>query len=570
MKKITMLIVGMFLVAFVVNDVSARNWHHKNWHHKNRYYRYPTEAVPGAPVIGCMELLGFNYPGTEITEVTFDDSGDMLDHCIVRGSMNRRTGLGFPPITPAEVTYAIGFEMRLPTAWSGRYFYQANGGIDGSVVPAYGNISGGGPSALEMGFAVISSDAGHGPGPWFGMDPQARIDYGYNAVAELTPMAKRLIKTYYGKFPDKSYFAGCSNGGRHTMVAASRYADEYDGFFAGDPGFNLPKAAVAQLWGAQQYATISAYVNGRPDISTSFSTEDQALVSDAILAACDEIDGVEDGMVSDPLACQALFNINRDVPTCEDPGAEGCLTYGQKSVLARIHAGAMNSNGDPLYTNFLWDPGIISGNWRQWEFIASTSLDPGAVGLIFSVPPDPNCIFGGLDWVLNWNGTGFDVDRDAPKIYATDDTYTEAGMSFMTPPDLFMKQLQAKGGKLIVFHGTADAVFAVADTVNWYEALSAHYKSQTKDFARLFLIPGMAHCSGGPALDQFDLFNALVDWVERGIKPDSVTAWVNPGNSEVPSDWSQDRTRPLCAYPAVPVYKGGDKEDASSFECIYQ
>jgi hypothetical protein len=564
MKKITTFIVCMFLVAIVVNDVSA-----KNKHHENKHYRHPTEAVPGVPVIGCAELMDFNYPGTVITGVTFDEGDGMPAHCIVRGYMNQRTGLGFPPITPAEVTYAIGFEMRLPTAWSGRYFYQANGGIDGSVVPAYGNIYGGG-SALEMGFAVISSDAGHGPGPFFGMDPQARIDYGYNAVAELTPMAKRLIKTYYGKFPDKSYFAGCSNGGRHTMVAASRYANEYDGFFAGDPGFNLPQAAVAQLWGAQQYATISAYVNKRPDISTSFSPEDQALVSDAILAACDEIDGVEDGMVSNPLACQALFNINRDVPTCEDPNDTGCLTYAQKSVLARIHAGAMNSNGDPLYTNFLWDPGIISDNWRFWEFTASTSLDPGAVGLIFSVPPDPNCIFLGLDWVLNWNATGFDVDRDAPKIYATDDTYTEAGMSFMTPPDPFMKQLHAKGGKLIVFHGTADAVFAVADTVNWYEALSAHYKRQTKDFVRLFLIPGMAHCSGGPACDQFELFQALVDWVERGIEPDSVTATVNPDNPEVPSDWNPERTRPLCAYPAVPVYHGGNIENASSFKCEYQ
>lgn len=561
MKKITTFIVCMFLLAIAVNDVSAKNSHYK--HHK--HHKHPTEAVPGKPVIDCEDLVNFSYPGTVITESFPDDGDDMPAHCVVKGYMNERTGIGF--FSP-EASYAIGFEMRLPTEWNRRYFYQANGGIDGSVVPAYGNLSGGG-SALEMGFAVISSDAGHGPGPFFGMDPQARIDYGYNAVAELTPMAKRLIKTYYGKFPDKSYFAGCSNGGRHTMVAASRYADEYDGFFAGSPGFNLPQAAVSQLWGAQQYATISEYAGGRPDISTSFSPEDQALVSEAILAVCDEqCDGVEDGMVGDPLGCQELFNINRDVPTCENPGGEGCLTYGQKSVLARIHAGAMNSYGDPIYTNFLWDPGIISGNWRFWEFTASKSLDPGAVGLIFSVPPDPGCIFGGYDWVLNWNGTGFDVDRDAPKIYATDDTYTEASMSFMTPPDLLMRQLHAKGGKLIVFHGTSDAVFSSVDTINWYKALSARYKRHTKDFARLFIIPGMAHCSGGPSCDQFELFQALVDWVERGIEPDSVVATVNPGNSEVPSDWSPDRTRPLCAYPAVPVYQGGDIEDASSFSCV--
>lgn len=557
MKKIAFFIVCMILMAFVVNNAGA----------KNRHFRPPNVAVPGTPLIEYEELFDFSYPNTVIIEVTFEDEDDAMPaHCIVKGFMNERTGLGF---WSEQASYAIGFEMRLPTDWNGRFFYQANGGIDGVVVPAYGDLSGGG-SALEMGFAVISSDAGHGPGPFFGMDPQARLDYGYNAVAELTPMAKRLIKTYYGKFPDKSYFAGCSNGGRHTMVAASRYADEYDGFFAGSPGFNLPQAAVAQLWGAQQYATISDYDNGRPVISSSFSPEDQALVSDAILEACDEIDGVADGMVSDPIACQSVFNIHRDVPTCENPDEEGCLTYGQKSVLARIHAGAMNSYGDLLYTNFLWDPGIRSNNWRFWEFTASTSLDPGAVGLIFSVPPDPNCIFGGLDWVLNWNGNGFDVDRDAPKIYATDDTYAESSMSFMTPPDLLMKQLHAKGGKLIVFHGTADAVFSAADTIDWYEALRAHYKSHTKDFVRLFLIPGMAHCRGGPACDRFSLFNALVDWVERGIEPDSVVATVNPDNPEIPSEWSLDRTRPLCAYPAVPVYLGGDLEDASSFICESQ
>lgn len=565
MKKIAMFVVCMFLLAFAVNDVSAKSNQSQKMHHKR-----PTAAVPGAPVIGYEDLMHFSYPNTVISEVTFANAvGGMPAHCVVKGFMNERTGPGFPPITPAEMRYAIGFEMRLPTAWNGRFFYQANGGIDGAVVPAYGNIPGGG-SALEMGCAVISSDAGHGPGPFFGMDPQARIDYGYNAVAELTPMAKRLIMTYYGKFPDKSYFAGCSNGGRHTMVAASRYADEYDGFFAASPGFNLPQAAVAQLWGAQQYATISDYVNGRPNISTSFSAGDQGLVSNAILAACDNYDGVADGMVSDPLACQDLFNISRDVPTCEESGEEGCLTYAQKSVLARIHAGAMDSHGNPIYTKFLWDPGIVSGNWQFWEYTASMSLDPGAVGLIFSVPPDPNCIFGGLDWVLNWNGTGFDVDRDAPKIYAADDTYAEPSMSFMTPPDLLMKQLHARGGKLIVSHGTADAVFSAMDTVNWYNDLNAHYKRRTKDFVRLFIIPGMAHCSGGPACDQFELFQALVDWVELGIEPDSVVATVNPANPEVPSTWSEERTRPLCAYPAVPVYQGGGVEEASSFACESQ
>ncbi len=585
MKKITMFIVSMFLLTIVINDVSA----------KKRPHRQPTAAVPGAPVIECEDLKGiFSYPGTEITEVTLAPEGSidipgigpMPEHCIVKGKMNERTS----PIDGK--TYAIGFEMRLPTDWNGRYFYQGNGGVDGFVAPAYGNILGGGPTSngLLKGFAVISSDAGHPTrSADFGVDPQARLDYGYNAVAELTPMAKRLIKTYYGKRPDTSFIVGSSNGGRHVMVAASRYADEYDGFLAGSPGFNLPQAAVAQLWGVQQYATISDYGSGdgfcgprvppvpedRPDIKTSFSAEDTALVSEKILEKCDLIDGVADDWVGDPLACQELFNISLDIPTCESPDDTGCLAYGQKSVLARVHAGAMNSLGEALYTNFIWDPGIMSSAWRTWKFCNSTSdRDPVAVGYIFTTPPHYPIVLEEyetslLDYALNWNGTGFDVDRDAPKIYDTDDTYTESAMSFMTPPDPLMKQLRAKKGKLIVVHGSADPVFSVADTVNWYDALWARYKKHTNKFARLFIVPGMSHSRGGPACDQYDLVDALVNWVEQGIEPDAITAKARPDNSEVPASWDPDRTRPLCAYPAVPRYNGyGDTESASSFSCV--
>ena len=586
MKKYALFIICMLLVSVAVNDVSAKRYWQK-WHHGHHRV-----AVGGPPVIDCtLQSLEevFSYTDTEITGVEVIEEGqecdnrgnctDVPDHCKVTGFMNERIG----PVDGKR--YAIGFETRLPTEWNGRFFYQANGGVDGFVAPAYGNILGGGPTSngLLKGFAVISSDAGHPErNAKFGLDPHARIDYGYNAVAELTPMAKRLIKAYYGKRPDTSYRVGTSNGGRHAMVAASRYSDQYDGFLAGAPGFNLPKAAVAQLWGVQQYATISDYGSGdpfcgrrvplvpgdRPDIKTSFSAEDTALVSDAILERCDALDGADDDWVGDPLACQEEFNINEDIPTCESPGDTDCLTYGQKSVLARVHAGAMNSMGDALYTDFLWDPGIMASAWRTWKFCNSTSdRDPVAVGYIFTTPPQyPLDGTTDLEYALNWNGTGFDVDRDAPKIYATDDIYTESAMSFMTPPDPLMKRLRARKGKLMVFHGAADPVFSVADTVDWYENLIARYKIHTKKFARLFIVPGMSHSRGGPACDQFDLVDALVDWVEKGKKPDAITATARPDNSEAP--WP-GRTRPLCAYPAVPMYKGtGDVEDASNFSCI--
>lgn len=581
MKKYVLFLVCLFLFVANVGEVNAKN---------------PSAAVGGNPVTVCTSLTAaFNYPSTTLTSVTLALAGSVVvsgiglmpEHCIVKGKMDER-------VSPVDgKTYAIAFEMRLPTDWNGRFFYQGNGGTDGSVVTAFGNILGGGPTSngLLKGFAVISSDAGHSnvpgdplAGAQFGIDPQARLDYGYNAVAQLTPMAKNLIETYYGKLPDKSYIVGSSNGGRHAMVAASRYAKLYDGFLAGAPGFNLPKAAVAQLWGVQQYAPISDMgANGRPNISTSFTAKDTALVSDSILAACDALDGVVDKMVSDPLACQSVFDLD-NVPECEgtEPHDGSCLSRRQKDVLANVHEGARNSQGQALYTNFIWDPGIRSSGWRTWKFVNSTTnRDPVAVGFIFTTPPQDPTILNGtgttlLDYALNWPGAGagFDVDADAPKIYATNATYTESAMSFMTPPDLDMKQLWAKGGKLIVVHGAADPVFSVTDTVNWYEAFSARYKKRTTDFARLFIVPGMSHSSGGPACDQFDLVDALVKWVEEGIAPDAITAkargtGANVVNSEVPATWAPNRTRPLCTYPSVPIYNGsGNVELAASFSCV--
>ncbi len=539
-------------------------------------------AKQGTTGIACTDLqAAFSYPNTTLTSVTPQAAGpvtsggivyNLPDHCVVKGKMNQRVG----PID--NRAYAIGFEMRLPTSWNGRFLYQANGGIDGSVVPAYGIDLGGGPvsTGLIRGFAVISSDAGHtSDGGQFGIDPQARLDYGYNAVAQLTPMAKSLIKTYYGKKPDKSYLYGCSNGGRHAMVAASRYADQYDGILAGNPGFNLPKAAVSQIWGAQQYYTLTA---PSTNIGSSFTPAEFALVGDAILAKCDALDGLVDNMVTNQFACQTVFNLNEDVPTCSGARDSTCLTAAQKAVLADIMAGAKNSAGEPLYTNFLWDPGIKGSNWSFWEFFASTFLDPGAVAFIFTTPPDyppqTPAAFNGTTYTLNLGGIGFITDVDAPKIFATSGPYTESSMSFMTPPDLTMSGLFDHKSKLLVFHGTADAVFAVADTIKWYEDFQDTWGGRAKTAARLFLVPQMNHCGGGPSCDQFDMLDALLKWVENGRVPNSIVAkargaGANAVNTEVPATWAPDRTRLLCAYPKVAKYIGkGSIEDAASFRCV--
>jgi hypothetical protein len=554
-KKYLVFLVCMLLFVAIVGEVNAKK--------------------TGPTGTGCADLqAAFSYPLTTLTSVAPQAAGEvtvsgikynMPDHCVVTGKMNERTGID-------GKTYAIGFEMRLPTNWNGRFLYQANGGIDGSVVKAYGTDLGGGPKSngLIRGFAVISSDAGHqSPAPFFGIDPQARIDYGYNAVAQLTPMAKSMIKTYYGKKPYKSYFYGCSNGGRHAMVAASRYADQYDGILAGNPGFNLPQAAVSQLWGAQQYYTLTT---PSTNIGSSFTQQEFSLVGDAILAKCDSLDGLVDNMVTNPLACQTVFDLSSDVKTCSGARDGTCLTAAQKAVLADIMTGGSNSAG-PLYTNFFWDVGIKGANWASWDFIQSMSRDTGAVAFIFGTPPENPVGFNDQVYALNLLNAGFDPNVDAPKIFDTFGPYTESSMSFMTPPDLTMSGLFKHKSKLLVFHGVADAVFSSADTIKWYDDFLDTWRGRAHNTARLFLVPQMNHCSGGPSCDQFDMLDALVKWVENGRVPNSIVAkargvGANLVNTEVPSTWAPDRTRLLCPYPKLAKYIGGPIEDAASFRCV--
>jgi hypothetical protein len=488
-------------------------------------------------------------------------------HCLVQGRMNERVG----PID--GVPYAIGFEMRLPLEWNGRFFYQANGGLDGVIQPALGGIGGGGPrsSALQMGFAVISSDAGHAGslGARFGMDPQARLDYGYNAVAVLTPMAKNLIAKAYGRGPDRSYFGGCSNGGRHAMVAAARWAGDYDGILAGDPGFNLPKAAVAQLYGAQQYAKVASATtaSGAPDLQSAFTPAELKLVADGVLAKCDALDGAADGIVSDSQSCQARFHLATDVPTCVGERDGRCLSAQQKTALVNVFAGARNSAGSALYSSFPFDAGISGSNWRDWKFASPPTRDAGAVGFVFATPPMSDRAQG-LPFAL-----GFDMDRDAPSITATAGPYGQSAMAFMTLPDADrLSALRQRGDRMIVYHGTSDPVFSSNDTAAWYARLDAANDGDAASFVRYFPVPGMNHCAGGPATDQFDMLSPLVAWVEQGVPPDSVIAnargaGASSVNPEVPVTWSPDRSRPLCAYPKVARYVGGDIERAASFAC---
>ncbi len=550
----------------------------------------PAQPVAMAPSVPCNLLQAtFSQPGTRLTAAESVPAGltvsgmaqayPMPAHCKVTGSMNERTGTDGKP-------YATGFEMRLPAQWNGRFLLQANGGNDGVVQPAFGNVvsSGATTNALMQGFAVLSSDAGHamerGPevglvgGNLFGMDPQARLDYGYQANGQLAPMAKRLIAGYYGQSPQRSYMMGCSNGGRHAMVAASRYADQFDGVLAGNPGFNLPKAAVQHAWDIQAFSAVN------PDIKAAFPPADMKLVADKVLEKCDALDGVVDGMVGNLPACQKAFDLK--ALQCTGAKTGDCLSAPQVTALTKVFAGPVNSKGEKLYSDWPWDAGVGAsqigfGSWRAWKLqgpIAGLpiigALGAGSVAYVFSTPPRP---VAGNPPALIRSLLDYNFDTDAPKIFATDAKYAESAMQFMTPPDAAMlTSFKSRGNRMIVYHGNSDPVFSVNDTINWYEALNRNHAGKAADFARLFTIPGLNHCQGGPATEQFDALTALVNWVEKGQAPEKILATARPGvNPDVPAGWQSNgvpRSRPLCPWPRQALYNGsGDVNDAASFSC---
>lgn len=534
-----------------------------------------TTATPAVLGGSCDSLLSrlSQLPSTKITSASLVAEGELRAgnkpipaHCLVKGSVNDR--LGEPDQTP----YAMGFEMRLPLNWNGRFWYQANGGIDGSVEPARGEFGGGAlTGALAQGFVVISSDAGHDNkktrGPGFGFDPQARLDYGYNTVGTLAPIAKDAIRLAYGKGPDRSYIGGCSNGGRHTLVAAARFPEMFDGYLAGAPGYNLPLAAIASIFGAQQYATVAT---NPKDLSTAFTRPERQTVVNAVLAKCDALDGARDGMIQDTGACQAKFDFMADVPTCAAERTGNCLSTAQKKAIAPIFSGAVTRDGKPFYASFPIDAGLAGDGVANWEFTAPIQRDASAVAFIWAVPPQAAKGFDDARFAL-----GTPVDQMLAMVNTKDATFKQSGMEFMTPPNAGdTSKVNARGGKILVFHGVSDSIFSVNDTESWLKSVQKNSGGDASNHARLFRVPGMDHCRGGAATDQFDPVTPLVKWVEQGIAPERIVASArskgNPGgeNKDIPADWLATRTRPLCAYPTVATYGGtGSLEDEASFKC---
>jgi hypothetical protein len=504
-------------------------------------------------------------------------------HCEVVGVMQERTGID-------GQHYAIRFHLRLPQKWNQRFFFQGGGGSNGNLGDALGMTGiGSNATALEQGYAVVSQDSGHdnavntieeyGGACAFGFDPQARADYGGTSLKPVAEAAKAAIRAFYGRGPEKSYFYGCSKGGQEGMMLAQRYPELFDGIVAGAPGFSLPRAAVAELWDLQAFADVANDKIADPAdpkrLRESFSDAELNLVHDAVIDACDADDGLRDGITANFKDCAwSSVAAKLNAVECTSTNQSACLKPAQIAALARVFAGVHDSKGRLLYSDWPLDAGIGSLGWRIWKIgtadgtVPSLNLALGvpATASIFTTPPTPlTAPVAATDTSMRAEfkfALQFNFDKDAEKIYATDNKFIRSAWQDIGARSPDISAFKERGGKMIVPHGASDPVFSINDTLAWYREVDELNHGKASEFIRVFPVPGMAHCGGGPSTDEFDALTALVNWVEKGETPDRIIA--KAGSL---SPWP-GRTRPLCPYPKIAKYTGtGSIEDAANFYC---
>ena len=547
---------------------------------------------PAGACLSLANLTNFPVTPTQITSVQFNPAGTVSangvplpDHCQIDGIINKRTGIdGYP--------YGDSFEVRLPTPgdWNGRFMFQGGGGTEGSVPPATGTAGTLSPT-LAHGWAVASQDGGHEnselpvPNQFF-LDPQAVVDHAYRSIDVTTQTAKYLIKVYYGDGPRRSYWVGCSTGGRQGMVMSQNFPDYFDGIVAGDPVYDLEAISLSEDWGVQQIYDITPQPvqrlsNGSPILYPAFPVSDQQLFTKAILQACDGLDGTVDGVIDNLPAClekfdpaSYIFSDTHQRLQCTGPKTASCLSKPQIEAVEDINEGPRSSRGqtikapagavahdhvDNTVFGYQYDGGFMAPTGIPSRKIGTPTTTPGdyALGLgqlpyIWIQPPDPS-----------FDPLAFNFNSDLNKLN-TD----SALVTYSTSLDI--KKFTRRGGKIIWYHGLSDPGPPVIGTIRYYNEMAQQNGGlgDAQKFSRLYLVPNMGHCSGGPATDRFDLLSPLVAWVEHGYEPDEIIA-SGTNFTSLPTT----RSRPLCPYPEEARYigpppPGGDLGDAANYQCI--
>ncbi len=426
----------------------------------------------------------------------------------------------------------IGFELWLPQLrWNGRFMQTGNGAAAGSIV--YSSLAG----ALARGYAVANTDTGHhgagGDFSWAAAHPQRLRDYAFRAVHELTVTGKAITAAAYRRAPAKSYWTGCSTGGRQGLKEAQRYPGDYDAVIAGAPANN---------W--EPLMGFSMLIQRNLGVPNGLGLDKLSVLHEAALAACDAQDGVEDRVIGDPRRC----GFDPSSLQCRNGNTAQCLTASEVSAAERIYRGVVSKSGATLM------PGSGPASELQWAFYASPQFALGTSFFRYAVAHDPN-----------WDPASLDVEAAVANAQRID------GGEFMAmDPDL--RRFIAHGGRLIIYHGTTDGVIPFGNSVNYYQSLVARLGDEAVEKSvRLYVVPGMNHCGGGEGASVIDWLTALESWAELGQAPGALHGTHPPfvmGPPGTPPTPSKPFARPICAYPLVAKYRGsGDPDVAASFSC---
>ena len=418
----------------------------------------------------------------------------------------------------------IKIEVWMPAGanWNAKLQAVGNGAWAGTI--SYPAMA----TALADGYATASTDTGHtggNPANFIPGHPEKVIDFAYRAVHEMALAAKAIIAANFGRMPAKSYFNGCSTGGRQALTEAQRYAGDFDGIIAGAAANYVTHLQGAQVWTA-------TLVNKNPDAKIPQSKF--AMIKDAAIAACDAIDGVRDGVIENPVKC----TFDPRTLLCRGADQPNCLTAPQVEAARRTYEGPKDSRGRSLF------PGVEPGSETGWNTLS------GARAMALADETYKFLVYKDA----NWDYLTFDAERD---MALADRTIAET----MNATDPNLKPFFDRGGKLLIYHGWADPGIAPRNSVNYYESVIEKLGPSATSSMRLFMVPGMGHCGGGDGTATFSMIKALNEWVEGGPAPARIEA------SRV-RNGQTDRTRPLCAYPQTAQYDRIGSIDASaSFAC---
>ena len=445
----------------------------------------------------------------------------------------------------ARVAPEVNFELWMPANWNNKLMAVGNGGLAGDI--SFSAMV----APLKRGYATSSTDTGHissttNNGSW-ALGRYGRIvDFADRAIHVMAQADRTLLRAFYTSTLTHAYFNGCSQGGHTALIEAQRYPEDFDGIIAGDPANN---------W-TRHYAGGHLWTGLAMDGDGFMPPEKVQLLGNAVNAQCDALDGVKDGVLNEPRRC----HFQPETLLCAGKDAPGCLTAAQVTAVNKIWGGLRDEHGDLIYPGIVPGGEVGTGGWTNWITGTgpgkSAHLNLGIPFFRYMVFDDPNWDYHNFRLAAK---DGFDSDIDF--------TDNKLGALFnATSPDL--SAFRARGGKLIQYHGWSDPDITPLNSIDYYESavrLNAkggnHGLRDTKEFYRLFMVPGMQHCSGGPGATQFDMIAPLEAWVEKGQAPQRVTATHATGGTV-------EFTRPLCPYPQEAVWdKKGPNTDAASFRC---